>query len=172
MRNIGKMRHAALVLSGLVVLSGCVRMDESAMRSHLERWFALGETMAFSSDRSCAAGTFRVVHGTVASSLPMVRNVAQAVRVLDGRGAVAIDQADVSPDQAMVDMANTNRSLGMQMRRAGLEGRLCMDEVTESAFAHLLGQPGVLLAFDREAGALILLDRQRSLLVVAMGEGV
>ncbi len=154
-----------------MALGSCARTDETALRAHLGQWFALGETMSFDSNWSCAAGAFRLVDTQVGSALPIIGNAPRAMQVLLDRGAVALDQAGVAPDQTLIDLVNANRDLGTRMRRAAIDGLSCMDELTESAFSYALETPGGLLAFDSNLGALILMDRRRSVLVVSMGEG-
>ncbi len=162
----------ALALTGVMALGSCDRTDETAMRAHLGQWFALGETMSFDAKWNCAAGAFRLVDTQVGSALPVVGNAPRAMQILLDRGAVALDQAGVAPNQTLIDMVNANRDMGTKMRRAGIDGLTCMDDLTESAFSYALGTPGGLLAFDSELGALILMDRTRALLVVSIGEGV
>jgi len=60
-------------------------------------------------------------------------------------------------------------SIGMAMRRAGLEARPCMGEATQGAFRQLLETPDAALAWDARQGALILMDPQSGLLMIAMG---
>lgn len=139
------------------------------MRTQLSQWFALGETLSFVSEQECAAGAFRLVDTQVNSAMPIVDNLPRAARVITDRGRMAYKDNDVSPDQAMIDMANRDRSLGMQMRQAGLEGRFCMDDTIESAFSYALVNPASILAFDMEMGALIILDPTQNVLVVAIG---
>ena len=61
------------------------------------------------------------------------------LRALSQRGAVALDNPEQAPDAALVELMNTDRPTGMVMRRAALEGRLCMNDETESAFRYALG---------------------------------
>jgi len=174
LRDISKLRRGAapaLALSGLMAVGGCTRTDETAMRAHLGQWFALGQTMSFDAKWRCAAGSFRLVDTQVASALPVVRNAPRAVSVLLDRGAVALEQSGVPPNQSLINMVNANHDLGSKMRRAGIDARDCMDATTESAFSYALGDPGGLLAYDHQLGALILMDRRRGILVVTMGGG-
>jgi len=154
-----------------VALGGCVRMDEAALRAHMAQWFALGPTMGFGAKQDCAAAAFRLVDTEVGSALAVVNSVPKAVNILQLRGTVALDQPDVAPDEGLVELINTDRALGYQMRRAALEGRVCMDEITASAFGYALTNPQAVLAFDASLGALMLLDPGTNVLIVAMGEG-
>lgn len=157
-------------LGGLLTLGGCERLDEAEMRAYLGQYFALGETLSYRATLDCIGGAFRLADGHVSASLPVTRNVRQAVQVIERRGLMALDDPALSPDQAMVDIANTARSLGLAMRRTGLDARDCMDDVAGSAFGYALVNPGAVLAYEVETGALILMDTSLNILVVAMGQ--
>ena len=139
------------------------------MRARLDPWFALGETLAFAAERGCAAGAFRVVTTEIGAPVAVERNVADMLRALPGRGVAAVVDPQLSPDQAMVDAANTDRAPGMAMRRAALEAKDCMEGPIEAEFRRLLVRPGTVLAYEAGEGAVMLLDRDNRVLVVAMG---
>lgn len=168
-------RHGASVLPtlgvvGLLALSGCARVDEGEMRSALGAWFSLGNTVSFTARQGCAAGVFHLTGTEIGSAMPVLRDAVRAAPEIRQRGRMALDDPALAPDRAMVQIANLDRSLGMRMRRAGLDGRACMDDVTESAFHHALINPAALLAYDAELGALILMDPAHALLVITIGE--
>ena len=144
-------------------------MSEAGLRAHMAQWFALGETLGFAAQPGCVAGAFRLIDTQMGSALPVVQSVPRAVQMVQDRGAVALDRAGLPPDQALVDIVNVSRSLGIKMRRAGLEGRACMDDVVESAFRYALENPAAVLGFDRDLGALMLMDPDTSVLIVAIG---
>lgn len=164
------MPRVALGLAGLMALSGCARMAEGEMRAALGQWFALGETVGFAAQQGCAAGVFSLVDTQIGSAMPVVPSAGQAVIMVRERGRMALDDAALTPDRAMVDIANLDRELGMRLRRAALEGRACMDALTESAFRHALTQPEAVLAHDADLGALILMAPREGRLIVAMGD--
>jgi len=163
------MRNAMSILVLVALVSACARDEEAAQRDRLEQWFSLGETVEFKAERDCAAGVYQVKSGLVKAAMPLTDNVGEMGRVLAVRGRVAMTRAGQSPDQSMVALANFERAFGMQMRRAGLEARACMGEITESAFRHAIVTTGATLAYDTESGALMLLEPRSGLLVVAMG---
>ncbi|MCZ4352343.1 hypothetical protein O4H61_07420 [Roseovarius aestuarii] len=167
----GGWRRGAVVtvLAGCLVLGGCKRTDETAVRERLEQWFALGETMSFQAQRGCAAGAIKLVDERIASKLPVATNVPQALITLRKRGAVAIDDTRQSPDQALLQIVNAARPIGMRMRIAGLEGRACMDSAVKDAFGRALVNPRAVLVLDRDFGALILMDADERQLIVSMG---
>ncbi len=136
----------------------------------LGAWFALGETVEFVTRTGCAAGVFRLTGSEIGAAMPVLREPSRAASVVEARGRMALDNPALTPDQAMIDIANLHRSLGMQMRRAGLDGRACMEERTESAFRHALENPAAVLAYDAGLGAVILMDPAHGLLVVTVGE--
>jgi hypothetical protein len=160
----------ALGIAGAFVLAGCERLDEGEMRHALGAWFSLGETVEFVTRRGCAAGVFRLAGTEIGAAMPVLREPSRAASVIEARGRMALDDPALTPDEAMIDIANLHRSLGMRMRRAGLVGRDCMDDQTESAFHHALENPAAVLAYDAGLGALILMDPAHGLLVVTVGE--
>lgn len=161
----------ALALAGLLGLQGCGRMEEEALRAHLAQWFALGETVAFAAQSDCAAATFRLVDTQMTSALGVVRAAPRMAQVLRTRGVVALDNPDEAPDAGMVALANADRDLGYRLRRAALEGRICMDDFSESAFRYALDNPRAVLGFDDETSGLMLMDPDTGVLIFAMGEG-
>lgn len=145
-------------------------MDEQAMRTYLAQWFQLDETMGFAAEGGCTSAAFRLVDIQVGSSLPVVRSVTQALHLLQKGNPVALGRPDQAPDAGMIDLVNLDREFGYKMRRASLEGRGCMDAITSSAFGYALVNPHALLAFDPRKAAVMLLDPDTRVLVVAMGE--
>jgi len=159
-----------LGMAGLLALSGCGRVEEEEMRSLLGLWISLGDTVSFRARGDCAAGVFRLASPEIGSAMPVLRDPARAAAIIGAHGRMALDDPTLAPDRAMIRIANLDRSLGMRMRRAGLDGRACMDDLTESAFRHALTAPGAVLAYDAGLGAVILIDPAHALLVVTMGE--
>ena len=157
-------------LAALALVAGCQREDEAAQRAWLGQWFSLGETRAFEARRGCAVGLYDLVTGQVKSALAVTDSVAGMQREIARRGAAALDMPGQWADMTMVAMANHHRPTGMAMRRAGLEARACMTEVTESAFRHALDKTGTVLAWDETRGALILMARAAGYLIVVQGE--
>lgn len=167
--HIGRRGGMLLALASLGLAAACVREDEAALRDRLNQWFSLGDTVGFDSTQACAAGAFRLVDPSIKAPMPVAFGVG-AMRVqLEQAGRVALDDSAQSPDRGMVAMVNLQRHTGMQMRRAALEGRACMDDTVISAFRHALDEPRAVLAFDQDTGSLMILDPVTGLLVVAMG---
>ena len=165
------LRNAMSMLVLMALVTACARDEEVAQRDRLEQWFSLGETVEFKAERDCAAGVYQVKSGRVKAAMPLTDNVGEMGRVLAARGVVAMTRAGQSSDQSMVALANFDRAVGMQMRRAGLEARSCIGEITESAFRHAIVTTGATVAYDKQSGAWMLLEPRSGLLVVAMGAG-
>lgn len=159
------------MLAACLGLASCGRMDEEAMRAYVGQWFQLDDTMGFAAMRTCTSAAFRLVDTQVGSSLPVTRSARQALGLLKKASPAALDRRDQAPDAGMVDLVNLDRELGYRMRRAALEGRGCMDEVTASAFGYALVNPRAMLAFDPQEAVVMLLDPDMRVLIVAMGEG-
>lgn len=153
----------------LAVLSSCGPEDAAQVRARVAQWFALGDTMALEARRGCAAGLFRLVHGRIGSGLPVQRSL-PALRQGLFRGArAALDDPAQPPDAAIAALVVQDWALGADLRRAALEGRACMDDRTRGAFGAALQQRRAVLAYDRKAGLLMLLDPVTGLLIVARG---
>ncbi len=165
----GRWARFVLAAALLSTLSACWREDEAALRDRMERWFSIGETVAFHTTRQCSAAVFRLVQMEVKAPLAVVSATPDVPRALARRGAVALDAPGIAPDAALVEIANSDRATGMNMRRAALEGRLCMNDHTESAFRYALDNPRTILAYTSEPSTIMLMDPHTGLLVVAMG---
>ena len=138
----------AISLVGLVnELSG-----QGILFSEVEAKFRLGSTHLIVHESSAVGPSI---------GLSMEGNYNLATTALDMRG--------VSPDEGLVAVVDRDRPLGMSMRRAALEGRLCMSPATEDAFLRALQNRRAVLAWDSASGTLVLLDPDSGLLVVAMG---
>lgn len=167
------MRFPIAVLGWLVLavmVAGCVRDTEADMRARVSQWFQIGETLAFASASRCAAGAFRLVQTDIGSGIALEYDTEAMVRLLGGRTVVAVDNPKRSPDQIMVEAANAARTHGMSMRRTALEARDCMEGPIGQEFQRLLVNASTVFAYDREHGAVMLMDRRNRVLVVAVGE--
>ncbi len=158
-----------MALAALNLTTACVREDETALRDRLEQWFSLGETVSFAATQECAAGAFRLVDPSIKSQMPVVSGVGAMLVQLDRVNRAALDDPAQSPDRGMVATVNAQRHTGMQMRRAALEARACMDDTVTTAFRHALDEGRATLAYDSDTGSLMILDPVTGLLVVAMG---
>jgi len=142
------------------------------MRARLDQWFALGETVAFAARADCAAGVFHLRGDSVAAAMPVTVSVAQMLRMLDRRGRALLDDSDQPPDAALAEIANAARATGQTMRRAALEARDCLDDVGARAAVHAgLTAPAAMLAYDRQSGTVMVIDRAAGRLVALMGAG-
>lgn len=146
-------------------------MDEPALRAHLSQWFALGGTMSFAARGECTAAAFRLVDTQIGSGLGVASSAHGAVMQLESRGVAALDDPRLSPDAGIVAVINANRTWGYRLRRAALEGSACMDSTAESAFRYALDNPRAVLAYETEHAALMLMDPDTGVLVVAIGGG-
>ena len=158
-----------MALAALSLTAACARDDEAAMRARLDQWFSLGETVGFSATRECAAGAFRLVEPSIRAPMPVTSGAREMLHRLDQSGRAALDDRRQAPDAGLIALINEDRASGMQVRRAALEGRGCMDATVESAFRYALDEPRSVLAFDRDSGSLMILDPVTGLVVVTVG---
>ena len=163
--------RAAVLSCSVLAVAACKAESEAAMRERLDGWFALGDTLSFVAQRECTSAAFALVDGSIGASMPVEHGVPDMLRQVAQRGAAAFDHRETTPDAAMINAVNVNRALGMQMRRAALEARNCMDDAAEVAFRAALENPDVVIAFDSDAASIMLLDRQARRLLVAKGAG-
>ncbi|MBZ0122590.1 MAG: hypothetical protein K8F31_01735 [Roseovarius sp.] len=142
------------------------------MRARLDQWFALGETVAFAARGDCAAGVFHLRGDGVAAAMPVTGSVGEMLRLLDRRGRALLDDPGQPPDAALVEIANTAHATGAAMRRAALEARDCLDDAGARAAVHAgLTAPAAMLAYDRQSGTVMVIDRAAERLVALMGAG-
>ncbi|WP_288942099.1 hypothetical protein [uncultured Roseovarius sp.] len=158
-----------MVLAALSLTAACARDDEPAMRARLDQWFSLGESVGFSSTQECAAGVFRLVDPSIKAAMPVTSGAGEMLLRLGQSGRAALDDRAQPPDAGLVALINRDRATGMQIRRAALEGRACMDDTVESAFRYALEEPRSVLAYDRDSGSLMILDPVTGVLVVSVG---
>jgi len=161
--------RALMVCASVLAIAGCKRSSEADMRAMLAEWVPLGDTIAFEATRGCAAGLFDLVDGRIASRMRVATSVQEAAMILRGKDAVAIDDTGLTPDAAILELMQADRSAGMTMRMAGLEGRECMDGEVQGAFAAALVNPRAVLLVGHERRILALMDVDAGLLVAAMG---
>ncbi len=164
-----RLRLGALSCAMLVLLAGCKRASEADMRAALAEWVPLGDTLTFTAKRDCAAGLFALRDARIASRMRVATSAGEAAMILRGQGEVAIDDTHLSPDAAMLALMEADRSAGMAMRMAGLEGRDCMDVQVEGAFAAALIDPRAVLLVGRDRRILALMDVDAGLVIAAMG---
>ncbi len=155
--------------AAMLTLAGCKRTDEAELRDLLAGWVPLGETVSFSATRGCAAGLFQLVGPSIASRMRIAGSVREAAIILKSHDQIAIISPRLTPDQALLQLVEVDRSAGMKMRMAGLEGRACMDRAAEAAFAAALVNPAATLLMDRRTGVLALMDAEDGMLIAAMG---
>jgi len=162
-------KRVVFAAAALALLGACAREDEAAMRARMGQWFSVGETAFFHARGDCAAGIFRMTGPDIGAAMPVAGSVPELLWVLSRRGRAALEDGAQAPDTALVALANADRATGMAMRRAGLEARACMDDAAEGAFREALLAPGAVLAYDRDSGTVMLMDRGRGLLFAVMG---
>ncbi|WP_135501867.1 hypothetical protein [Roseovarius aestuariivivens] len=155
--------------AALFAVAGCSRDSEAEMRARLAPWFALGETLAFQANGGCAAEAFRLIHDGIGSGLSVQSSVSAWMRDVARRGVGALDVPKMTPDAAMVASANAARATGTAMRRTSLEARDCMHDRIGTEFLRLLTAEGIVIGFDANEAAVMLMDRRNAVLVVAMG---
>ncbi|MHA7850122.1 hypothetical protein [Roseovarius sp.] len=162
-------RLVPLALACLGLTGACTREDEAVLRARLAEWFSIAETLAFQAERDCAAAMFRLSAADVKAQMPLVSGVRAMLQQLERQGRAALDMRGVSPDEGLVALVDIDRPRGMAMRRAALEGRVCMSAPMEDAFLRALQNRRGVLAWDAVSGTIIILDPDSGLLVVAMG---
>jgi hypothetical protein len=158
-----------LAVASAGMVAGCGPEDEPAMRDRLGQYFSLRDTVAYEAGRPCVAGVFHLADDRIKAPMPVAHGVDEMLALLAREDLALLQLRGRSPDAAFVAVMNVERATGMQMRRAGLEARACMDAIIETAFRHALDGVGNMVAYDVKSGLLMLVDRRNRLLVVARG---
>jgi len=158
-----------LAMASAGMVAGCGPEDESAMRERLGQYFSLRDTVAYEARRPCVAGVFHLADDRIKAPMPVAHGVGEMLALLAREDLALLKDRRHSPDAAFVTVMNAERARGMQMRRAGLEARACMDATIETTFRHALDGVGNMVAYDVKSGLLMLVDRDTRLLVVARG---
>ncbi len=164
-------RHIAGSLVALTVLTACARHDEGDVRVILDRWFSLGETQYFYSNRACSAAMYTSRGGGPKSALQVQTEMRRALAALARRGEMALAIPGQNPDQTFLDIMNADRPIGVAVQAAALGARHCMDDATEGAFHAALSNPDALFAWHAGERALVLYDPGQKAVFWASSEG-
>jgi hypothetical protein len=149
---------AALAFCGL---AACVMDKEPEVRSGMDRWVNLGETIYFESERKCTAAAFRVKETRVRSFITRARNIDRGLRLIADGQPVAFDLTGRSPTQISAALMEADMQQGLAILSSGIAARGCMTDEASVAYYKALQSPDAVLIFDPVAKALAVLDRQR-----------
>jgi len=176
MRHAGGYKQAlqsgaqAVALAGVVALSACERHDEAAIRTMVENWFDLGETLYFRSEQSCTAAVFRLRSDLVKSALLVENDAERAVFRLADNGVLALQVVDLSADQMANDLMAIDKGLGLDVLTATTIGKTCMTAMAQNTMFQALAEPHTILVYDRAAHATGVFVPTLGVVVIASGE--
>ncbi len=160
---------AVMCLAALSALSACSRHGEDQLRQMLDRWFWLGDTVYFQSQMRCTAAVFETRISDVKSALRVETEIRRGLFTLERTGVLALALPGQSPEQVLLTLINSNRSIGSPIMNTALFGRNCMDADTEGAFHAAVSGAQSLLVWVPEEKTLIILDSENERLVLASG---
>lgn len=154
------MRLLALLLAVGLALSACARDRETRVRGLLEPWFYLGDTLHFTSRRTCTAAMFRIAIDRPKPGLAVADDPEAARAALARTGVAALRMVGSSPhdltDQLLL---SGDGSFGRQALHAGALGGPCLEGTPAGrAFFLALTRPGATLAYEARNAGLIILD--------------
>lgn len=162
---------AVLALAALL-LAGCARDTEPALRAQLEQWFHLGTTSYFRSRMRCTAAMIHVTSGRPRPGLEIRTDPGSAKRALRADGIAAIRIDGVAPTEMTDLMLLTGDGhFGRQALAAGALAGPCLDGGRIGASLHeALSRPGATMVYDAGNEGLMILDPARSRLFYIAGD--
>ena len=169
----GKLLFRIAVLPfACVMLSACERDSETKLRSELDNWFFLGDTVYFKSQMRCTGAVFRVAVASPRSSLSVQDDPARAKAAFQSSTVAAIQMEGRTPVEMTDAMLLSGTGVfGKQVLAAGALVGACFEDPELSGLFHdVLTRPGALLAYDRTTDGLIVVDPLGSRLYYIAGD--
>lgn len=166
------LRHIPIVAATSVAfLSGCNLHSESKLRSSLEQYFTLGDTLSFESKLTCTAAVFRAALNDVKPDMPFAATSADAQELFRNTGKAAL-RAEGQTPHALTDemLASEDGVFGRQaLAAAALVGK-CLSDSDSHDFHRALTRPGATIAYDTGVGGVMILDPVERKLFFAAGD--
>ena len=159
-------------VSLVLLLWGCARNSEAEVRTRLEGWFYLAETLFFNSEQRCTAAAFALNEIEVRNALPVQRLPGDARASLAIQGRTALQIEGYSPNDLIEGLLMMgNGALGKEALAAGAQGAACLaGRGATAAFQAALTQVGATIAYDRDLDGLIVLDPAQGRLFFIAGD--
>lgn len=166
------LRHIPLVaVTSVAFLSGCNLHSESKLRSSLEQYFTLGDTLSFESKLTCTAAVFRAALNDVKPNMPLVATSVEAQELFRSTGKAAVRAERETPHALTDEMLTTeDGAFGRQaLAAAALVGK-CLSDADSQDFHRALTRPGATIAYDTGVQGVMILDPVERKLFFAAGD--
>lgn len=165
------LRHIPWAAAGVVLLSGCNLHHEGALRTALEPYFTLGDTLSFDSRMTCTAAVFRAALNDVKPDMPLAATSTEAQDLFRKAGKVALRAPGQTPHALTDEMLKTeDGAFGRQaLAAAALVGK-CLSDTDSQDFHRALTRPGATIAYDTRVGGMMVLDPVERKLFFAAGD--
>ena len=159
------MRRPFVLLSLILVLSGCVLETEEEARAGLAQWVYPGELLAFGADRRCVAAAFRLT-GPLLRGTAMHSNIAERAVWHIGRGeAVAMQDPRMTPHDLSSAVMSNDLSRGLGLLTSVTGPRACMTDAMSRGVMSLILTPGATMIYDPQTYTVVIADFDRLLAV-------
>ena len=147
-------------LAMLALLSACARDREPHLRTMLDDWFHIGDTLHFTSHRRCTAAMFRLAIARPHDGFTVHDTPEEAVQALRDTGVSALRMERYAPhDLTDALLLSGDGFFGKQALHAGALAGPCLDGTpARTAFFAALTRPGATLAYEAENGGVMILD--------------
>lgn len=156
-------------LLALLTITGCARHNQTDVQALLMRWFALGDTVYFSSKFRCTAAVYDLRSVQVKSALRIETEIQRGLMTLRRTGTMALRLEGESPNQVFLSVMNADRAVGVPVQVAAVLSRNCMDLETEGVFHTALINPASLFVWQQDEESLVVLDPDQKKVILASG---
>ncbi|WP_424939449.1 hypothetical protein [Aliiroseovarius sp. S253] len=166
------LRHIPLVAAtSITLLSGCNLHSEKKLRTSLEQYFTLGDTLFFNSKMTCTAAVFRAALNDVKPEMPMAATSLETQEFFRSTGKAAVRAEGQTPHALTDEMLTTeDGAFGRQaLAAAALVGK-CLSDTNSQDFHRALTRPGATIAYDTGVGGVMILDPVERKLFFAAGD--
>ena len=156
----------------VLVLAGCARDEETALKSRLAAWFYVDDTLYFKSQARCTAAMFRVMSPRTRAILPVQDSVNAAKQAFTSDGLSAFQKPGYSPNDLTDALLLKGRgTMGKQALAAAAQAVPCFEGTkAEGYLREALTRPGGLMAYDRQSEGLMVLDPDMRRLFYVAGD--
>lgn len=173
-RSASRRRSAARAIgAGLVLLiaAGCAKQKEEDVRTRLDDWVNLGETLYFYAEPSCSAAVFDLKSTRISSTVTRARTLQKGQNAIAREQPVFFDMRGESPHSVTEQLMNASLHDGLGLISSGVAAKNCMTEKLQTYYFQALVDENADLVFDPEEKAMIVVDSENRWLFYARGEG-
>lgn len=147
----------------LLALTGCGPMDDAdTVRQAAQRWVFAGQVSQVLSERDCTAARLTLSSDQLRYSggAVVVNTVRSGLPYLEAGRAVAFVVPGATPNQVSERLMSIRLFEGLGLLGSFLgPGRRCMDEDMADAAYHALMSPDVVMIYDPESYAILLMSK-------------